>query len=62
LNELTIEEGSVLEELRSSEGLSDERTSQVKSPNGSGFTYFDTANQAAGVTLLVRATPAGSKA
>ena len=29
--------------------------------NGSGFTYFDTADQAGGVTLLVRATPAGSR-
>ena len=29
--------------------------------NGSGFTYFDTAGQAGGVTLLVRTTPAGSR-
>jgi methylmalonyl-CoA/ethylmalonyl-CoA epimerase len=29
--------------------------------NASGFTYFDTADQAGGVTLLVRATPAGSR-
>ena len=29
--------------------------------NGSGFTYFDTADQAGGVTLLVRASPAGSR-
>jgi len=29
--------------------------------NGSGFTYFDTTDQAGGVTLLVRATPAGSR-
>jgi methylmalonyl-CoA/ethylmalonyl-CoA epimerase len=29
--------------------------------NGSGFTYFDTADQAGGVTLLVRTTPAGSR-
>jgi catechol 2,3-dioxygenase-like lactoylglutathione lyase family enzyme len=29
--------------------------------NGSGFTYFDTADQAGGVTLLVRATPASSR-
>lgn len=29
--------------------------------NGSGFTYFDTADQAGGVTLLVRGTPPGSK-
>jgi 4-hydroxyphenylpyruvate dioxygenase-like putative hemolysin len=29
--------------------------------NGSGFTYFDTADQAGGVTLLVRATPGGSR-
>jgi methylmalonyl-CoA/ethylmalonyl-CoA epimerase len=29
--------------------------------NGSGFTYFDTSGQAGGVTLLIRATPAGSR-
>ena len=29
--------------------------------NGSGFTYFHTAGQAGGVTLLVRTTPAGSR-
>jgi hypothetical protein len=43
------------------EGFSDERTSQEKLPNGSGFTYFDAASQAGGMTLLARATPAGSK-
>jgi len=29
--------------------------------NGTGFAYFDTADQPGGVTLLVRATPPGSK-
>jgi methylmalonyl-CoA/ethylmalonyl-CoA epimerase len=29
--------------------------------NRSGFTYFDTADQAGGVTLLIRATPPGGK-
>jgi methylmalonyl-CoA/ethylmalonyl-CoA epimerase len=29
--------------------------------NRSGFTYFDTADHAGGVTLLIRATPPGSR-
>jgi hypothetical protein len=36
-------------------------TTRGRCANGSGFTHFDTADQAGGVTLFVRAEPAGSK-
>ena len=36
-------------------------TTRERCANGSGFAYFDTADEAGGVTLFVRAEPAGSK-